>query len=313
MGKTIMWSVIVLASIFADVMFIALIRDALPGGIMGAGAIAGAFVTSLSIIGLVMGKTHWFRPGEQIWVAWIFTGVEILVAVLNVITAIQFARHQNLGFLSYWLAYGAPCTPFIPMIGWIVIAFVNPERAQHHAEMEMEDEMHKAELEYQKAAHAAHMEVMHDQLEQFTGFLQEFTHSPENLDASRQAAHKLGRQVLGNITGMAVGAPGSSFIFQQPTQQQLPAPEVTGELVAMPKTASTPVPQTQMSELQALSELGTNVPMCAVHPSVKATGLVGGQWHCTQCLVRFANGQSRPLAQAPSNQQNGNGANSNHQ
>ena len=238
LAKSILWTVIALGAIFADVMFIALIRDALPGGIMGFGAIAGAFVTSLSIIGLVMGKTHFLRPGAQVWAAWGFFGIEVAVAILNVITAIQVARHQELGILYYWMAYGAPCTPFVPMIGWSLIAFLSPEREQAHKDMEMEDRMRKKEREYREAAHQAQIDVMNEQLEQFKGFLSDFTSSPENMQASREAAHRMGRQVLGNITGMSIASPGSSFIFQQ---QLPPAQQVTSHLVAMPKD-STDVP-----------------------------------------------------------------------
>lgn len=220
---------------------------------MGAAAIAGAFVTSLSIIGLVMGKNHWFRPGSQVWAAWVFTGLEVLVAMLNVITAILVARHQSLGMLAYWLAYGAPCTVFIPMIGWIMISFLDPSREIRHAEMEMEDDKRRAELDYLKAAHDAQMTVMHDQLEQFTGFLTEYTSSPENRNAARAAAERMGRQALGNVTGLPIAQPGASFIYELPAQAGMPVShpnEVTGELEAV----HAPPPQDDAPSLAALAQ-----------------------------------------------------------
>src|SRR5271165_6171960 len=90
MQQIVKWSGLVfiaLGVLYSDVMFISMMLDAFPSGILRIAAIAGAMLTSVSIVFLLLGKSYVFRPGLQYIWAWFFTGIEVLVAVLNIIVS----------------------------------------------------------------------------------------------------------------------------------------------------------------------------------------------------------------------------------
>lgn len=209
--------IICLVVLFSDVMFVSMLWNAFPGGFLTVAAVGGAFATGLSVIVLVIGKTHWFRPGGQLVFSWFFTGAEVLVSIANVITAVMVAESKPLGFLSYWLLI-APATPFVALVGWIVLMYLDTGRKQLHAQMEMEDEQHEAELDYHLAEHRAQMNLKHAFLGQFESFLQEETTSPENLAILRAAAARLGKQVMSGLIGSPIAQQSSQFLAPQPAQ-----------------------------------------------------------------------------------------------
>lgn len=237
------YGIIVFVVLFSDVMFVSLLWNAFPGGFMTIAAVGGAFATGMSVIALAVGKSHWFRPGPQLVFSWLFTGVEVLVSVMNVVVSVAVAHHNALGYLSYYVLI-APATPLVALVGWIVILNLDTASTQRHAQMEMEDEKHQAELDYQKAEHEAHMQLKHGFLEQFESFLQEETNSSENLAILRQAAARLGKSVISGLIGSPIAMNGSQFVTPEPqTPPALPVPQslsqqavtgVTSEFRALP-------------------------------------------------------------------------------
>lgn len=223
------YAVISIVVLFFDVMTIKLLFTRFPDGIFRYSAVAGILATGVTIIALVVGKSHWFRPGGQMNWAWIMTGVELAISVVNVIAAF------NPDGMAWWVLI-MPATPVMAVVTWILMIFFSPERAQVHAEMEMEDEKAKAELDYAKAEHEAHMAVKSEFLKAYRGFLIEETTSPENLAQLREGARRLGKSVISGITGSPIGIPGSRIVESTlsdarglPSPAQPPAAEPTSE------------------------------------------------------------------------------------
>lgn len=202
-AKAVQWTaylIISVAVLFADVMFISLLWNFFPPGILRWGAILGSFTTSASVIGLIVGKSKWFRPGGQIMWAWAFTMVEFAICILNIIVAIQVFRQADLGTLGYYLLI-APGTPIVTALGWAILIFMDPQRAALHARMEMEDDQARSQLTYERAVHDANMEVKQQYLLHTKQFLAAEIQSPQRQAEMRRAASALLAGTLTDVTG----------------------------------------------------------------------------------------------------------------
>jgi hypothetical protein len=161
--------------------------------------ILGAVCTSASIMCLLFGKASWFTPGTQLWIAYIFTAVEVVVNLLNIIVALN----PNLGIVDYWRIF-SPATPFVALIGWVIILQVDKEQRERHAQQEMEEEKNDSEREYQKMVHEANMDLKYGYLDQTKQRLQAALNSPQAQGVIEQHAMNLTAQVLNEITGLPV-------------------------------------------------------------------------------------------------------------
>jgi len=234
--------IVALVVLYSDIMFVALLWDAFPGGFMRILAVGGAFATGISIIALLIGKSHWFRPGNQLVFSWWFTGGEVVVSILNVITAVMVAEgSHDLGILSYWLLI-APATPFVAVIGWIILLYQDSSRKQRHEEMEMEDQQRSSERQYQMMVFEANMDIKHGYLEQTRQRLHAALNSPAAQQVVDQHAQNLTAQVLNEITGLPV-------IPQSQAQQSALPP------AAAPSTPALPAPAAQLSDAERLQLL----------------------------------------------------------
>lgn len=234
MGKAVAgvgYFIIALVVLYSDVMTVKLLWSHFPDGLLRYSAVGGVFATGMTIIALVVGKSHWFRPGGQMNWAWVCTFVELIISVLNVIAAF------NPDGMAWWVLV-MPATPILAVVTWILMIFFSPERAQLHAQMEMEDEKAQAELDYAKAEHEAHMEVKTNFLSQYTAFLAEEASSPANLALLRQGAHRMSQSVISGIIGSPVGMNTTNYIAQSAqSRSDVPAPkEVTGTLKTVSPT-----------------------------------------------------------------------------
>jgi hypothetical protein len=225
--------IIVIVVLFSDAAYIFLFWDAFPPGILRIFSVVGAFATSLSVIGLYIGKSKWFRPGGQVIWAWFFVGIEVAVCILNVIISIQVARGEDLGQLSYWLLI-APATPWIAAIGWMLIAWLDPERERVHKRMEMEDRLSDAELQYEEATRRAQITLKQRYLQAGEGYLQEELDSPEIQRQIHQAASNTMSSVLSQVTGQYITARRIVPSLDQRTPREYPretnVPLDTGEI-----------------------------------------------------------------------------------
>lgn len=208
-SKFISGLIISLVVLYSDVMFCALLWNAFPGGFMRILAVGGAFATGISIIALVIGKNSWFRPGSQLVFSWFFTGTEVIVSMMNIIVSVMVARGTDLGYLSYWLLI-APATPFLSVVGWIVIKYLDKEREALHERMEMEDEQRTAELEHERAIHAAKMKLATKSLQYVETFLEQEIQAIEIQATLKHQAHTLAANAAQEVTGQTILVPPQS-------------------------------------------------------------------------------------------------------
>jgi hypothetical protein len=218
--------------------------------------VLGAFCTSASIMALLFGKAYWFRPGAQLWIAYIFTAVEVAVNVLNIVIALN----PNLGIVELWRIF-SPATPFVALIGWIFILQVDKSQRERHAQMEMQEQKNDAEREYEMMVHQANMDLKFGYLDQTKQRLQAALNSPMAQQIVEQHAQNLTAQVLNEITGL-------------PVMQQHLSP-------AQPKTA-------QFNN-------DSYVKSVCVADGTPSAGMYRGNPYCQDCLDKIANNVSRPM------------------
>jgi hypothetical protein len=161
--------------------------------------ILGAFCTSASIMALLAGKASWFTPGPQLIIAYVFTGVEVTVNVLNIIVALS----PNLGIIEYWRIF-SPATPFVALVGWVIILNLDKEQRERHAQLEMEEQKNDSQREYDLMVHEANMDLKYGYLDQTKQRLQAALNSPHAQSVIEQHAMNLTAQVLNEITGLPV-------------------------------------------------------------------------------------------------------------
>ncbi len=192
-----------LVAVYGDVMFISLMWSAFPDGFLKILGLAGAIVTSMSIIGLMIGKTTWFRPGGQLNWAWLFTAIEWIVSLMNSLVATLIAWHVPLGYLDYW-RYMVPGTPFVAAIGWTLLIYFSQDRQQLHKRMEMDDRMQAAELEYELGLKEAALEAKMQALEIQKNYLLQALQSTDSQRRLQQGANQLNETILSKLTGIHI-------------------------------------------------------------------------------------------------------------
>lgn len=208
-AQGIAYAIIALVVLYSDIMFVSLMWAAFPGGFLTIAAIGGAFATGISVIALVIGKSHWFRPGGQLVFAWLFTALEVAVSIMNVVVSVMAAKNEPLGYLSVWLTC-SPATPIVALVGWIIVLYLDKQRASLHEEMEMEDDLANSEREHKRQVHAARMEVKATALEQQKEYLKQHLASADVQSILSQGSYEIARTIV-------------SEIVQRPIMPQLPA------------------------------------------------------------------------------------------
>lgn len=198
--------IVVMGVVFGDVAFIWLFQNAFPDGIFRIASYIGVFATTLSVIGLFIGKTHWFRPGGQIIWAWVFAGIELTVVMVNTIAAFDVARAGVLldPALQMWVMYVSPATPLFAVIGWFLITWFSPERAMSHRRMEMQDKLAQQEIDFELATGMAQLEMKHHYLNAGQSYMQEELNAPHIQRQVEQAAANEMADVLGRMTGQHI-------------------------------------------------------------------------------------------------------------
>lgn len=197
-AQFIAYLIIALVVLYSDVMFVSLMWSAFPGGFLTVAAIGGAFATGISVIALVIGKSHWFRPGGQLVWAWCFTALEIAVSILNVVVSVLKANGGSLGYLNAYLLV-APATPIVALVGWIVILYLDKDRQQLHEEMEMADDLAGAEREHKRQVHEARMELKRTALEQQKEYLKMHLSSADVQRVLSEGSYEITRGIVSEI------------------------------------------------------------------------------------------------------------------
>jgi hypothetical protein len=209
--------VVLSVSGYGTVIYIQLMSKVFPaGGPLLIACYMGAAANLLLMLVLLVGKFVWFRPGAHEVASWIVTGVELLVAILNMMLAYQLASGQHLENLMLAWYQLAPISPVFSMVGAIILIMTSTELRKRHKKQEMEDEAELAEHELEIAMHQAKLGVRRQYLEYVQAQLKQELNAPQR---QVEIAHHASRLVTDVLTDMS-GFPA----LHAPSTPQLSAP-----------------------------------------------------------------------------------------
>ncbi len=214
---------------YSEVMFLQIMAKAFPDGFFKIVAIMGGVATGLSVLTLLISKAYWFRPGGQTVAAWLFTAVEVLVLMLNVL--LSFALAQTLDpsmldpFMASWYTL-CPSSPLVALVGWILIIQLDRSQQERHEELELEAEMQQAEREHRRAVHEAKMKLKRDFLQSQSTYLQHEVDSDEMQRAIQHGARVLAMEELSSLIGQHVSATRHAQLSAPQTTDELPDDEL---------------------------------------------------------------------------------------
>jgi hypothetical protein len=185
------------------------------------------------VIALYAGKSKWFHPGPQLIAAWIFTGVEVAVLILNDILAFSLHNGTVDGYLALWYAI-TPAGPVIALVGWGIILYLDPARAEKHLDMQIERKKADMERNYELAAFHAQMQIRTSHLNQVTAQLDNVMSSPAVQRQIAEHANRMVAQVLTDMSGIhamshmpkIIDAPSSVSLNQEAHTSPLAHPQL---------------------------------------------------------------------------------------
>jgi hypothetical protein len=198
--------------IYSDVMFITVVSGAIPNGILGFAAIAGAFAIGLTGLALPLALHFWLSPGKQFWIGILCWLADTAILVLNCVLAFAISTNS----LDPWMAKYkeiCPAAPVVAIILWGVIF--------------LSDDSHKLRHAQSQLASA--------QIAAYTSALIAESNNEEVLEEARRQAKLAAREGMIQITGKSL----------RPASQQIEAPRntVQGSGYAVPS----PIQQSQQS------------------------------------------------------------------
>lgn len=168
-------AIIIIAAVgYSDLMFLGIVQGMFPEGLLRLGAIVGAVTTALSILALLAGKVGWFTPGGQTITAWIFTGVEVIVLIMNDILA--FALHNGGATmdpnLHIWYQF-CPSSPVISVIGWVIVICLDESLKERHAYAEMQAKINEEQRKLALEVASSQIEVRRHHLKYVKAFMKQ--------------------------------------------------------------------------------------------------------------------------------------------
>ena len=201
-------SVILLGVVaFCEILYVSIIINAFPDGLIRLFAIVGACATGASALALLVGKLHWFSKGPQSVAAWVFVGMETLIMALNVLLAIQLHNGGHLdAAMQVWSQF-YPAAPVVAFVGWGLILYLDKDnrmRAMKRGQREREEQ---AELDYEALVHATRMQVKRGAIKTLEAYLQDELSNPNTLDELRGIAASMRAGILSEISGKPVRLP----------------------------------------------------------------------------------------------------------
>ncbi len=195
--------VVLAVSGYGTVIYIQLMGKVFPAGPLLLACYMGAAANLLLMLVLLVGKFVWFRPGAHEVASWIVTGVELLVAILNMMLAYEVASGQKLTDVMQGWYYLAPISPVFSMIGAIVLIMTSTELRKRHKQLAMQEEAEVAQHQFDLAMHKAHMEVKNQYLTFVKAKLGAELNAPERQVEISNHASLLVSDVLSGMSGLA--------------------------------------------------------------------------------------------------------------
>lgn len=226
---------------YSDIQFIVMMGRMMPDGIAKVFSVIGACATGASVLVLIGAELYWFTRGKQMVTGWIFTGAELTISIMNLLTSFSLASGHMDAFYIVYLFYICPATPVVAAAQWILIFMFDETSEERHEEREMQSDMKKLERLHRKAAHRATMKLKSAYLQSYTEHLLNFAGSDEAQKRLKEGAETFGNEALNLLTGS----------FRLP----LNPPTVTGSLAS--STSVLPTNKEEAKQPGPLAEMVT--------------------------------------------------------
>lgn len=230
--KIAAFGVIVAVVLYCDIQFIQVMWKTFPDGFAKIFSMIGAVATGASVIALIGAEAYWFSRGPQMVTGWIFTGIEVIISVLNVILSFELSGGSVDPFMAAW-QWICPGTPVVAALFWVIIFNLDEGQKARHEEREMQDDLAEAERAHKKAVHESKMNLKKRYLESTTTYLDQIADDPRVQAGLQAGAWKFAGEQLRELTGL---------YLPMPMQQALPPAEKT--VNANPPTPESPAPVT---------------------------------------------------------------------
>lgn len=226
---------------YCEMQFIQVIAVSLPPGFGKVFTLIGAIATGLSILTLIIAEAYWFSRGIQMVVGWIFSFLEVVIMVLNVLLSFEIAKHAAL--TDFWLIWEnlCPATPVLAAVFWVLIFNLDEGQKTRHDEREMQDDIAASDREHRMATHRAKMQLKASYLDSTAKYLEEYANDPSVQAALKAGALALATEELKNLTGIILPRHQKQELPEPNTADSTPPPE--------PEKPTQPEPPTKKSEI----------------------------------------------------------------
>lgn len=123
------------AIVFAEVMFIQIMKDVFPDGFVRYFAIFGAIMNGATACIMPFAKDHYFAPGKMHNIGLALWGIDVLVMILNVLLAFEVQQGVTVGGMFSWWYHLSPASPLMAVVTWGILMVLSPDHDIHQKEM----------------------------------------------------------------------------------------------------------------------------------------------------------------------------------
>lgn len=200
--KAFVWLVVLGVVGYSEVLYLGIIGNLFPPGVLYVACLLGAFCTGISVICLYAGKSVWFRPGTQLIAAWGFTVVEVVVLVMNDILAQAIRQQATIDQYLSLYKFCVPAVPVLALVGWGILFALDPAQKVKHARMEMADEQAEMQLQFEREQFDAKMEVQRQALDIMKQQLAAEIASQASIAHIQMGATRVASDAIKQLTGI---------------------------------------------------------------------------------------------------------------
>lgn len=134
----LVFGIYALTVVFAEIMFLSILREVFPEGLTGQFAQLGAVMAGATAIALPLAKDRWIVPGAMLNAAYFFWFVDVVILTLNTLLAFEIAT--GLGNMFMWWINYSPASPIWAIVTWGVLMAIHPEHKRRMKAIKFQEE-----------------------------------------------------------------------------------------------------------------------------------------------------------------------------